>query len=176
MTCLPGFVIFLALSSSVFFQEAAKTHTRQTQTSNAPSGINSKWTLNFFECVYLCFESHFFHFTAQDSLRRSVNTCIRFAPVYSSQPVGPIPSPATPPPLHPRMSVIPLHLFAYLSLSLLVWHDYTQAVQAWRRGTKGIAADWLSSIMNFSLLPPLFHLPPPRPSLDLSHATDRARL
>lgn len=49
------------------------------------------------------------------------------------------------------MSTIPLHLFAYLSLSPLVWHDYTQAVQAWRHETKRIELDWLASIMNFLL-------------------------
>lgn len=121
----------------------------------------------FFEGVYVLFWEPFFHFTAQDSLRRSVNTCIRFAPVYSSKPAGPnFPPSSLQQPLSPRtpVSVIPLHLFAYLSLSLLVWHDYTQAVQAWRRGTKGIAADWLASIMNFFLALPLYSTPPPSKS------------
>lgn len=166
MIPVPGFASFFVIFSSGIPRKLQKA-IRRTQTSNAPSGINSNWTPGFFICVYVLFWESFFHSTAQDSLRRSVNTCIRFAPVYSSQLAGPIPPPAAPP---TPVSVIPLHLFAYLSLSLLVWHDYTQAVQAWRRGTKGIAADWLASIMNFFLAPP-----PPRPSRDLSHAGDGAR-
>lgn len=48
------------------------------------------------------------------------------------------------------MSVIPSYLFAYLSVCLLVWRDYTQAVQAWRRAIVGPWRDCsgLISILN----------------------------